>query len=82
MGLFRKKDDKQGTGAGHSFGRTYDKDKVKPAIRCSICNGEQVAGFVNKINGKFEEVTLIRDPKDLEKFKKLYGITEEVEKFY
>ena len=82
MGLFRKRDDKQGTGAGRSFARTYDKEKVKPAIRCSICNGEQVAGFVNKKTGKFEEVTLIREPRDLENFKKLYGIAEEVEKIY
>ena len=82
MGLFRKKDSNQGTGAGRSFARTYDKEKQKPAIRCSICNGEQVAGFVNKKSGKFEEVTLIREPKDLENFKKIYGITEDVEKIY
>ena len=82
MGLFRKKENHEGTGAGRSFARTYDKEKVKPAIRCSICNGEQVAGFVNKKSGKFEEVTLIRDPKDLENFKKTYGITEDVEKIY
>ena len=40
-----------------------------PAIRVSICTGEQVAGFKNLSTGKFEEITLIRDRKDLEDFK-------------
>ena len=55
MGFFRKREDKngQGTGAGRSFARTYDKEKVKPAIRCSICTGEQVAGFLNKRSGRY-----------------------------
>ena len=84
MVFFRKREDKngQGTGAGRSFARTYDKEKVKPAIRCSICTGEQVAGFLNKRSGHFEEVTLIRSLQDLENFKKIYGITGDVEKFY
>ena len=60
----------------------YDPETQKPAIRCSICTGEQVAGFLNKRSGKFEEIALLREPKDLENFKKLYGITEDVEKFY
>ena len=84
MGLFFRKDDKknEGTGGGRSFAKSYDKEKTKPAIRCSICTGEQVAGFLNKRSGKFEEITLIRRPEDLEYFKKTYGITGEVEKFY
>ena len=84
MSLFSRREDKknQGTGGGRSFARTYDKEKTKPAIRCSICNGEQVAGFLNKRSGHFEEIALIRSPKDLENFKKTYGITEDVEKFY
>ena len=84
MGLFfRKNDNKnEGTGAGRSFAKSYDREKTKPAIRCSICTGEQVAGFLNKRSGKFEEIALIRRPEDLEDFKKTYGITGEVEKFY
>ena len=84
MGLFfkREKMDNGFTGAGRSFAGSYDKEKVKPAIRCSICNGEQVAGFRNKQTGFFEEVALLRSPQDLEDFKKTYGITGEVEKFY
>ena len=84
MGLLFRQDDKknEGTGGGRSFANSYDKEKTKPAIRCSICTGEQVAGFLNKRSGKFEEITLIRRPEDLEDFKKTYGITGEVEKFY
>ena len=60
----------------------FDPEKLKPMIRCSICTGEQVAGFLNKRSGQFEEIALIRSPKDLEDFKRTYGITGEVEKFY
>ncbi len=38
---------------------TYDKENVRPVIRASICNGEQVAGFKNVHTGKFEEIMLI-----------------------
>ena len=83
MGLFFRKDDKkEGTGGGRSFAKSYDKEKTKPAIRCSICTGEQVAGFLNKRSGAFEEITLIRSPNDPETFKKTYGTEGEVEKFY
>ena len=53
-----------------------------PAIRCSICTGEQVAGFRIPETGRFEEVMLLRSPEDLEYFKKRYGITGEIEKIY
>ncbi|MCR5546293.1 MAG: aspartate dehydrogenase [Lachnospiraceae bacterium] len=62
--------------------KSYDKTKQKPVIRASICNGEQVAGFLNKENGDFEEVMFLKTPKDLEEFKNLYGITETIEKIY
>ena len=51
---------------------TYDK----PVIRCSICTGEQVAGFKDVHTGKFTDIMLIRDEKDLEEFKAMYKITE------
>lgn len=60
----------------------YDREKLKPMIRCSICTGEQVAGFRHLEDGRFEEVMLIRDTGDLVTFKMKYGITEEIEKFY
>ena len=61
---------------------TYDKENQIPVIRASICTGEQVAGFKDIHLGKFQEVTLIKNTKDLDMFKQRYGITEEIEKIY
>lgn len=60
----------------------YDVNTLVPAMRCSICTGEQVAGFKDKTTGAFTEVMLIRSEKDLKAFKKQYGIEGELEKFY
>ncbi len=62
--------------------RTYDRNAVKPVIRASICNGEQVAGFKDLRTGAFEEVKLIRNPGELAAFKEQYGITGDIEKIY
>lgn len=62
--------------------KTYDRSKQKPVIKASICNGEQVAGFKDIHTGKFEEVMLIRRAEDLETFKTMYGIEEEIAKEY
>ena len=72
MGLFKKK----------SVAQSYDKENKKPVIKASICNGEQVAGFKNIQTGKIEEVMLIKSPADLESFKTMYGIDEEIVKEY
>ena len=72
MGLFKKK----------TIVKTYDKDNKKPVIKASICNGEQIAGFKDIHTGKIEEVMLIKSPTDLEKFKTMYGIDEEIAKEY
>ena len=61
---------------------SYDSEKLRPAIRSSICPGEKVAGFRDKESGHFTEIRLIRTEKDLDDFKREYGITEEVEVFY
>lgn len=61
--------------------KSYDKENQKPILKCSICTGEQVAGFKNIHTGKFEDIMLIRNEKDLEDFKERYGI-EEIEKVY
>ena len=53
-----------------------------PVIRCSICTGEQVAGFVRKEDGTFEEIMLIRNAADLQAFRDQYGITEDIKKIY
>lgn len=55
---------------------TYDKENWKPVLKCSICNGEQVAGFRNIHTGEFKEQILIRNDAELNAFKKRYGIGE------
>ena len=60
----------------------YDPDQMTPVIRCSICTGEQVAGFRHREDGRFEEVMLIRSTEDLEAFRARYGITGDIAKFY
>lgn len=61
--------------------KTYDKENLRPVLKCSICNGEQVAGFKNIHTGKFEEVMLIREERELEAFKEMYGISEIVKEY-
>lgn len=56
--------------------REYDRVNQKPVLKCSICNGEQVAGFKDIRTGKFHEVMFIRNEKDLQSFKELYGLDE------
>ena len=62
--------------------KSYDRENQRPVLHCSICNGEQVAGFKSIRTGAFEEVMLIRSDADLELFRKTYGITGPVEKEY
>ena len=54
----------------------YDKGEKVPVIRSSICTGERVAGFKNLSNGKFDELMLIRDDRDLQEFLQTYQIEE------
>ena len=51
--FFRKKKTKE-----------YDKENKKPVLRCSICTGEQVAGFKDINSGVFEEEMMISGPKE------------------
>ena len=60
---------------------TYDRENQKPVIKCSICNGEQVAGFKDIRTGRFEEIMLIRNEADLREFKARYAL-DKVEKEY
>ena len=62
--------------------KTYDKVNQKPVIKCSICNGEQVAGFQNVHTGVFEEVMLIRGDADLALFREQYNIEGMIGKIY
>lgn len=72
MGIFKKK----------AVVLSYDRENKKPVIKSSICNGEQVAGFKDVNTGKIEEIMLIKSQEDLDKFKSMYGINEEIEKEY
>lgn len=62
--------------------KNYDKEMKIPVLKCSICNGEQVAGFKDIRTGRFEEVMFIQSEKDLELFKKQYHIDTEIAKEY
>lgn len=55
---------------------SYEKENEKPVLKCSICTGEQVAGFKNIHTGAIREIMLIKDNRDLETFKSLYGLTD------
>ena len=61
--------------------KDYDKENLRPVLKCSICTGEQVAGFKNIHTGKFEEIMLIRNEKDLQAFKEQYGVTDITKEF-
>ena len=54
---------------------TYDRENQKPVIRSSICTGEKVAGFKDIQTGKFTEVMLIRDSRDMDLFLEKYDIS-------
>ncbi|HJC63018.1 MAG TPA: aspartate dehydrogenase [Candidatus Blautia merdavium] len=69
--FFRKK-------AVHSSpSQEFDRNKMVPVIRSSICTGEKTAGFKNLETGRFEDIMLIRQEKDLQEFLDLYGISKE-----
>lgn len=72
MGLFKKK----------IISKSYDKEQKKPIIKASICNGEQIAGFKDIHTGEIEEIMLIKSQKDIETFKKMYGIEGEIIREY
>lgn len=59
----------------------FDREKQQAVLKCSICTGEQVAGFKDMASGRFTEVSLIRTQADLDMFMKTYGL-DEVRKEY
>ncbi len=78
---FRRFSGGMGDRMGRAVKKSYDKENQKPILKCSICTGEQVAGFKDLRTGKFEDVMLIRSGRDLELFKKMSGL-ERVDKEY
>ncbi len=60
----------------------FDPARQIPVLRCSICTGEQTAGFRDRETGHFSEIMLIRDPSDLDRFRMEYGISGPIHKEY
>ena len=54
----------------------YDKENEIPVLRCSICNGEQVAGFRDRRSGHFREYSVIRSQQELETFRLQCGVDQ------
>lgn len=52
----------------------YDPKIHSAVIKCSICNGEQVAGFKDKATGTFHEIMFISNPSQLDEFIEKYKI--------
>ena len=75
MSLFKK-------ARSNSNNNSYDPVIEVPVIKCSICTGEQVAGFQNLSSGRFREVMLITDSADLNHFRKTYNILGDIKKIY
>lgn len=61
--------------------KEFDRENQKAVLRCSICTGEQVAGFKNIHTGKFEEVMLIKNGQDLTRFQEMYDLKEVVKEY-
>ena len=71
--FFKKKTEKR------SF--PYDSSRHIPVLRCSICTGEQTAGFRDRDTGIFHEERLIRNSDDLDEFMRVYGL-QDIKKEY
>ena len=69
------------TRSGKKASVTYDPAKKTPAIRCSICTGEQVGGLKDLETGAFEEIMVLRGSEDLMTFEQMVGMTD-IPKFY
>ena len=52
----------------------FDPETQEAVIRSSICTGEKVAGFKDKVSGHFTEVMVIHAPREEERFKEIYGL--------
>jgi hypothetical protein len=75
MSLFKK-------AKSNSNINSYDPVTEVPVIKCSICTGEQVAGFQNISTGHFRDVMLITDSDNLNQFRKTYNIASDIKKIY
>ena len=56
---------------------------LEPVLRCSICTGEQVLCARERKTGKLLELTLIRNPRELDDYCDANGLNaNEIEKIY
>lgn len=54
--------------------RDFDRVNLEPVIRCSICTGEQEAGFRDRRTGEFRGVQLIRSDRELAEFCRTWNV--------
>ena len=54
----------------------------EPAIRRSICTGEQAIGFREVKSGRFIEIALLSDEKAERAFRERYGVSGEIPVIY
>ncbi len=74
MGLFGKR---------KSDYPAFPKGDYEPALRCSICTGEQVLCARDRQTGELHELMLVRNPADLDGFCRQNGLsTEDIVKVY
>lgn len=59
----------------------FDPENQIAVLKCSICNGEQVAGFKDKKSGHFTEVAFIRSPEELRDFMEQYGLQDVIKEY-
>ena len=52
----------------------FDKENYRAVLRCSICTGEQVAGFKNIHTGEFHDIMLVKNGDDLDAFQEMYDV--------
>ncbi len=65
----------------HAIPYPYDPSKEEPFLHANTCNRETVVGFREKGTGRFHEVMMITNDKELEEFKKTYGIEGDIPMF-
>ena len=55
----------------------YDPAVEQPAVRRSICTGEMTVGFVDRKTGRFRDVMMAADQRELDDFLRQIGAKPE-----
>ena len=55
----------------------YDPAAEQPAVRRSICTGEMTVGFVDRKTGRFRDVMMAADQRELDDFLRRIGAKPE-----